>query len=151
MKNGRCRLHGGKSTGARTAEGRRRARTARLVHGRRTAAAIGLRSSAAAVSRRLAWMAGLAHQLSAGHGVDRSDSTPPLGGDGRLKLCRSQSRDRYPRNVEAPRSGVCLWLPRDLSAWHGVHRSDSPLPLDGQDISRSATDGIRRATAAAAG
>jgi hypothetical protein len=79
MKNGRCRLHGGKSTGARTAEGRHRARTARLVHGRRTAAVIGLRSAAAAVSRRLAWMTGLARELSAGHGVDRSDSTPSLG------------------------------------------------------------------------
>jgi len=80
MKNGRCRLHGGKSTGARTADGHRRARTARLVHGRRTAAAIGLRSAAAAVSRRLAWMTELARELSAGHGVDRSDPPPPLGG-----------------------------------------------------------------------
>ncbi len=34
MPNGRCRLHGGKSTGPRTAEGLRRSRTARLVHGR---------------------------------------------------------------------------------------------------------------------
>jgi hypothetical protein len=76
---GRCRLHGGKSTGARTADGRRRVRTARLVHGRRSAEAIGLRSAAAAVSRRLAWMSQLARQLSAGHGVDRSDSPPPLG------------------------------------------------------------------------
>jgi len=80
MKNGRCRLHGGKSTGARTADGRRRARTARLVHGRRTAAAIGLRSAAAAVNRRLAWMTEIARELSAGHGVDRSNPTPPLGG-----------------------------------------------------------------------
>jgi len=78
MKNGRCRLHGGKSTGARTAEGQHRARTARLVHGRRTAAVIGARSAAAAVSRRLAWMAELARELSAGHGVDRSDPSPPL-------------------------------------------------------------------------
>ncbi len=78
MKNGRCRLHGGKSTGARTAEGRHRARTVRLVHGRRTAAVIGLRSAASAVSRRVAWMSELARELSAGHGVDRSDSTPPL-------------------------------------------------------------------------
>jgi len=82
MTNGRCRLHGGKSTGARTAEGQRRARTARLVHGRRAAAVIGARSAAAAVSRRLAWMAELAHTLSAGHGVDRSDSRSPLDDDG---------------------------------------------------------------------
>ncbi len=78
MKNGRCRLHGGKSTGARTAEGQHRVRTVRLVHGRRTAAVIEARSAAAAVSRRLAWMAELARELSAGHGVDRSDSPTPL-------------------------------------------------------------------------
>jgi hypothetical protein len=81
MTNGRCRLHGGKSTGARTADGRRRAGAARLIHGRRTAAVIGLRSAAAAVNRRLAWMTDLACEISAGHGVDRSDSSPPLGGD----------------------------------------------------------------------
>jgi hypothetical protein len=86
MKNGRCRLHGGKSTGARTAAGLRRARTARLVHGRRTAAVIGLRSAAAAVNRRLAWMTELASQLSAGralsagHGVGRSDLPQPVRG-----------------------------------------------------------------------
>ena len=33
MENGRCRLHGGKSTGARTAEGRRRIAQANLKHG----------------------------------------------------------------------------------------------------------------------
>jgi hypothetical protein len=86
MTNGRCRLHGGKSTGARTAEGRRRARATRLVHGRRTAAVIGLRSAAAAVGRRLTWMADLARELSAGHGVDRSDSPSPLGDAGRRRV-----------------------------------------------------------------
>jgi hypothetical protein len=86
MKNGRCRLHGGKSTGARTADGQRRARTARLVHGRRTAAVIGLRSAAAAVNRRLAWMAELARELSAGHGLDRSDSLTPQSGPALPKI-----------------------------------------------------------------
>jgi hypothetical protein len=33
MRNGRCRLHGGKSTGPRTAEGRERCRTANWKHG----------------------------------------------------------------------------------------------------------------------
>ncbi len=33
MRNGRCRLHGGKSTGPRTAEGRARCRAARWKHG----------------------------------------------------------------------------------------------------------------------
>ena len=33
MKNGKCRLHGGKSTGAKTTEGQFRRNTARLTHG----------------------------------------------------------------------------------------------------------------------
>ncbi len=33
MRNGRCRLHGGKSTGPRTAEGLERSRRARWKHG----------------------------------------------------------------------------------------------------------------------
>jgi hypothetical protein len=53
MTNGRCRFHGGKSTGPRTEAGRERARTARLVHGFRSAEIIDLRKAAAATSRRL--------------------------------------------------------------------------------------------------
>jgi hypothetical protein len=102
MTNGRCRLHGGKSTGARTAEGQRRAATARLVHGRRTAAVIGLRSAAAAVNRRLAWMAELARELSAGHGVDRSDSTLPQGGNDRGGVLRHSPPHRLQGHPAAP-------------------------------------------------
>jgi hypothetical protein len=36
MKSGRCRLHGGKSTGPRTPEGRRRIAEANFRHGRYT-------------------------------------------------------------------------------------------------------------------
>jgi hypothetical protein len=39
MANGRCRLHGRKSTGPRTPEGLERSRRARLVHGYYTAEA----------------------------------------------------------------------------------------------------------------
>ena len=42
MPNGRCRMHGGASTGARTPEGRERARKAPLTHGRRSAASIAM-------------------------------------------------------------------------------------------------------------
>ena len=48
MSNGRCRLHGGKSTGPRTEDGLARARHARLVHGFRSGALIKLRRNAAA-------------------------------------------------------------------------------------------------------
>jgi len=33
MKNGRCRLHGGKSTGAKTPEGKKRSAQANFKHG----------------------------------------------------------------------------------------------------------------------
>ncbi len=39
MRNGRCRLHGGKSTGPRTLEGLERSRKARWRHGRYAAEA----------------------------------------------------------------------------------------------------------------
>ncbi len=153
MQNGRCRLHGGKSTGARTADGQRRARTARLVHGRRSAAVIGLRSAAAAVNRRLAWMAELARELSAGHEVDRSDSPSPLGdakmdrrdaetprcragGAGEARTARSNpQRERGSRYRPSPArltQALCASASLRLSffpAGHGVDRSDSPPPL----------------------
>jgi hypothetical protein len=69
-------MHGGKSTGARTPEGLRRCRTARLVHGCRTRELIDLRSRAAHAARRLRRLTALArsplpHGLSAWHGLDR--------------------------------------------------------------------------------
>jgi hypothetical protein len=39
MANGRCRMHGGKSTGPRTAEGLERSRRARWKHGHYSAEA----------------------------------------------------------------------------------------------------------------
>jgi hypothetical protein len=39
MRNGRCRMHGGASTGPRTLEGLARSRKARWKHGLRSAAA----------------------------------------------------------------------------------------------------------------
>jgi len=60
MGNGRCRLHGGKSTGARTESGLARVRTNRLVHGARTAEIIDLRSAAARHGRTLRALARLA-------------------------------------------------------------------------------------------
>ena len=40
MKNGRCRLHGGKSTGPRTKEGIEKIREAHFIHGRYTKDAV---------------------------------------------------------------------------------------------------------------
>ena len=43
MRNGRCRLHGGKSTGPKTPEGLERLRQVKTIHGLYTAEAIGHR------------------------------------------------------------------------------------------------------------
>ena len=53
MPNGRCRFHGGRSTGPRTAAGLQRSRTTRLSHGFRTAEIINLRRAAAHMGRNL--------------------------------------------------------------------------------------------------
>ena len=51
MPNGRCRMHGGKSTGPLTAEGIERIRASRTKHGRYSQAAIAKRREARAVIR----------------------------------------------------------------------------------------------------
>jgi hypothetical protein len=51
MKNGRCHLHGGRSTGPRTVEGRKRAQRARWKHGERSAATMDQRRTFRALLR----------------------------------------------------------------------------------------------------
>jgi hypothetical protein len=54
MKNGRCRMHGGLSTGPRTAEGLARSRRARWKHGFDSAEIRALRRETMLTARRLA-------------------------------------------------------------------------------------------------
>jgi hypothetical protein len=53
MRNGRCRFHGGKSTGPRTAAGLAASRAARRTHGGYSAEIVDLRKESAARARRL--------------------------------------------------------------------------------------------------
>jgi hypothetical protein len=53
MPNGRCRMHGGPSTGPRTPEGLERSRRANWKHGRRSAEARARRKEAAAIQRQI--------------------------------------------------------------------------------------------------
>jgi hypothetical protein len=53
MPNGRCRMHGGASTGPRTPDGLARSRKANWKHGRYSAEAIATRREAATASRLL--------------------------------------------------------------------------------------------------
>ena len=52
-KNGRCHLHGGKSTGPKTAEGRARIAAAQFKHGNRSKASIAAQSARAARGRAI--------------------------------------------------------------------------------------------------
>ena len=80
MANGRCRLHGGKSTGPRTAAGRAASARAHLRHGGDTRELVALRSAAAASSARLAWLAAAGRASVAGHGVRARESIVVAGG-----------------------------------------------------------------------
>jgi hypothetical protein len=51
MPNGRCRMHGGPSTGPRTAEGKAKIRASRTKHGRYSVAAIARRREARSILR----------------------------------------------------------------------------------------------------
>ncbi len=61
MKNGRCRMHGGLSTGPRTEEGLARSRWARWKHGFDSAAIRALRRETMLTARRLAGLVRLAN------------------------------------------------------------------------------------------
>jgi hypothetical protein len=51
MPNGRCRMHGGPSTGPKTAEGKARIRASRTKHGRNSQAAIASRRETRSIIR----------------------------------------------------------------------------------------------------
>jgi hypothetical protein len=128
MPNGRCRFHGGKSTGPRTADGLRRSRTARLTHGFRSAEIIDLRSTAARVGRDLRKLTSIAQQ--------KLIASPLL-----LSPRKRGSRDAGHGSRHIPTKGAPRpWPPASAGeenlrmaaasaaspAGHGVDRSDSP-------------------------
>ena len=84
MKNGRCRFHGGKSTGPRTAAGLQRSRAARLIHGGHGEGLRALRAAAAAAGRTLACLTPAPRGVLAGHGLHPTNRlsrpVPPAAG-----------------------------------------------------------------------
>jgi len=115
MKNGRCRMHGGLSTGPRTAEGRARCAAARRSHGFYAAEMVALRRAGAAYCRRMdALIASLRIRRTAGHGV-----LPPS----RSPLRRAKEGPQNLRNapVGAPRHGRPHGAaPTAATAGHGL-------------------------------
>ena len=129
MAKGRCRLHGGLSTGPRTPEGLARCRTTRLVHGCRSRTHLALRSRAVHAARRLRALArDLSPGLSAWHGVHRSKIANSRRGALRAP---AYSVSSLPTNscLTDPRARAARPHPNPpadgFSAGHGVHRSDS--------------------------
>jgi hypothetical protein len=108
MANGRCRMHGGLSTGPRTPEGLARCRTTRLVHGYRTRAHLALRSRAVHAARRLRSLTAGLPAHAAGHGVRRSE-------------IRSQKSEAGTQRPDVRRVGQRLAA--GSPAGHGVRRS----------------------------
>jgi hypothetical protein len=79
MPNGRCRMHGGRSTGPRTPEGLKHSRHSRFVHGFRSQPVLDFRRRMAGNARDLTRLAAAARlalrgPVLAGHGVHRPDS-----------------------------------------------------------------------------
>jgi hypothetical protein len=132
MRNGRCRMHGGLSTGPRTAEGRARCAAARRIHGFHSAEMVALRRAGAACCRRMdALFAALKVRRTAGHGllplnlsnrIAAGTDTPTVGVTART----------CPATSASPRLRVKPSRVRGTStAGHGVLPSLSARPLDG--------------------
>jgi hypothetical protein len=131
MKNGRCRMHGGLSTGPRTAEGRARCAAARRTHGFYSAEMVALRRAGAAYCRRMdALFAPLRIRRTAGHGL----LPPNLSNRAGSNAGRSpaSARTAAPSTHSAsPRLRVKSSGSKDApSAGHGVLPPVSARPLD---------------------
>jgi len=134
MPNGRCRLHGGLSTGPRTPAGLARSRCSRWKHGARSARVRILLREARHQSRRTRALRARLTGSSAGHGVHRSKSNSAVG----ARCARLSSSTGTPSST-----ALCVNDPRALaarpyadqsngvvSAGHGLHR-----PVSTQDPS----------------
>jgi hypothetical protein len=116
MANGRCRFHGGKSTGPRTAAGRERARNNRLVHGLRSAELTALSAAAAAVHRRLGVLLGVTATTKVRHRVHRDHKE---GSPSPARAVRNHPSSSSVLSV----SSVVNPIP--APAGHGADRSES--------------------------
>jgi len=131
MKNGRCRMHGGLSTGPRTAEGRARCAAARRTHGFYSAEMVTLRRAGAAYCRRMdALFAALKIRRTAGHGLLPPNLSNRAGSNTRSSA--AGARTAAPSTSSAsPRLRVKSSRPSHArTAGHGVLPPVSARPLD---------------------
>jgi hypothetical protein len=127
MRNGRCRFHGGKSTGARTAEGRARCARARRTHGFYSAETVTLRREARTLLRRNRDLLAALRGRPAGHGVLRRKSSFSVGARCArppFSPAASTTEDAHPADPRARAARPYTnGSPCAVSAGHGVLRS----------------------------
>ena len=126
MRNGRCRMHGGLSTGPRTAEGRARCAAARRTHGFYSAEIVALRRAGTAYCRRMdALFAALRPRRTAGRGLLPSNRSNRTAGKTSTSPARTTATTRSPSSA-FPRLRVeSSSTNRAPTAGHGLHPSFS--------------------------
>jgi hypothetical protein len=126
MANGRCRLHGGLSTGPRTAEGRARCAAARRIHGFYSAEMITLRRTAAAHCRRMdAFFAAVRVRRTAGHGLLPPNLSNRDSGQARISPAGRPAAAGFASSASLRLRGGSSESYGTRPAGHGVHRSFS--------------------------
>ena len=131
MKNGRCRMHGGLSTGPRSAEGRARCAAARRIHGFYSAEMLALRRAGAAYCRRMdALFAALKVRRTAGHGVLPPNLSNRAGSNPERSPASAAAAARSPSSASLRLRGEPSGASRPLTAGHGVLPPISARPLD---------------------
>jgi len=134
MRNGRCRMHGGLSTGPRTAAGRARCAAARTIHGGYDAATRALQAEARAAMRRLRALC-LPLRPTAGRGVLPKESKIHRRGHRvhRVSALTSSraARENPSSSVPSVSSVVKPSFPNQATAGHGV------LPLRRSPMQRT--------------
>jgi hypothetical protein len=128
MKNGRCRMHGGLSTGPRTAEGLARARQARWKHGFDSAEIRSLRREAAHAARKLAASVRLARaELSRRRAAaGRARTAAASSGDGASSL--GMGSIEWNRSTAGVSSGGLARRIEQASHRGSIRFSETPPP-----------------------
>jgi len=133
MRNGRCRLHGGLSTGPRTPEGVARSRRARLIHGGRSARVCALLREARLQARRTRALRARLTGSSAGHGVHRLKSSSTVGAACGRPTSSTTAPSSMGSRVNDPRAlaerPYTNQSNGSVSAGHGLHRPFFESPL----------------------
>jgi len=148
MANGRCRMHGGLSTGPRTPEGRERCARARRKHGAYSAAARALLVEARARFRR---SRALRARLTQMPGAGRSP-----GATAGHEVLRQYPSVAHKGERRSPLRYRSVWM-TPFTAGHGLLRSDSkpvavaPAPIAPMTLSSPRARRLLAGTALSAG